>query len=202
MEIRIFNKIVRIPIATVILGALLLMVIGGMLFGKINIFGEKESATYTSECEVEEEIEEEPVREDICVYIVGCVKHQKVITISEGATVADVIEKVGGVTKKADLTAVNLAYRPKDGEMITIPSKSKKTVNDNNMAATEDSSKININSADKNALMSLSGIGEVTANKILEYRESNGPFSSIEDIKSVSGIGEAKFSAIKDNITV
>ena len=86
--------------------------------------------------------------------------------------------------------------------MITIPSKSKKTVNDNNMAATEDSSKININSADKNALMSLSGIGEVTANKILEYRERNGPFSSIEDIKSVSGIGEAKFSAIKDNITV
>lgn len=95
---------------------------------------------------------------------------------------------------------MNLAYILSDGEKIYIPN-----INDEDISTqsiTPVSSKVNINTATITQLTELNGIGESLANAIIEYRNENGKFKNIEDIKNVSGIGESKFANIKDYICV
>ena len=128
----------------------------------------------------------------------------------------DVIEAAGGVTEEADLRKVNLAYTVKDGQKIYIPNKKDledtedldiiseepgtEVIEEEN--ETKNNEIVNINTASKEELQSLPGIGESTANKIITYREQNGKFKAIEDIKNVSGIGDSKFETIKSHIKV
>ena len=116
----------------------------------------------------------------------------------------------GGELEDADLSRINLSSVLKDEQKITIPYK----VNEDDLAkpttyisqtpsnVSSTSSIININYANEIELQKLNGIGTSMAKKIIAYREETGYFNSIEDIKNVSGIGEAKFNKIKDNITV
>ena len=98
----------------------------------------------------------------------------------------------------ADLSRVNLATIVSDEQKIVIPAKIEfeEEAEDN-----EESGLVNINTASKEKLMSLNGVGESTAQKIIDYREENGYFNSVEDIMNVSGIGESKFNKIKEYIT-
>ena len=150
----------------------------------------------------------------IIVYVCGEVKESKVITLKENSRVSDAINAVGGFTKNADLTNINLAYILEDGEKIYIPKKGEE-LSDNYISSSSQNSsysnysssslqnnKININKATQTELETIPGIGPSTALKILNYREQNGKFSSVEDIKNVSGIGEAKYENMKDYITV
>ena len=132
--------------------------------------------------------------------------------------------KHGGVKEEADTEDINLAYRLEDGMKIHIPTKQEKQ-NANTVNSVEDTkekietyvttssgtavkeekketSKVNINTATQTQLETLPGIGPSTAIKILTYRKEKGKFKKIEDIKEVSGIGEAKFEKIKDFIAV
>ena len=152
----------------------------------------------------------------IIVYICGAVKESKVITLPEDSRISDAIDAVGGLTDDADLTNINLAYILEDGEKIYIPKKGEELQNEastvsssvqgssysNYSATSTKSNKININKATQTELETIPGVGPSTALKIIEYREQNGKFSSIEDIKNVSGIGDAKYKKMKDYITV
>ena len=124
--------------------------------------------------------------------------------MQSGDRISRLLELAGGATEDADLTSVNLAREVSDGEQIIIASTKAGTAASNvpSAASGEATGLININLADKAALMSLPGIGEVRAQAIISYREKNGSFKKIEDIKKVSGIKDGSFEKIKDLITV
>jgi len=148
----------------------------------------------------------------IYVHVVGEVKNPGVYEMSLGDRVFHAIDKAGGATEDADLTSIDLAEKLKDGEKIIVYSKemlnsnvdvSEKTASENQkMYFKSQSNLININTASREELETLPGIGEVLSQRIIDYRRTNGYFKSIEEIKEVSGIGEKKFEAIKDLITV
>ena len=150
--------------------------------------------------------------ENIKVYITGEINNSGVYELKKGSRVIDLIKLAGDLTKDGDLNAINPARTLKDGESITIPKKvlvNSLTEEDatSNDLSTSQSGKtkeglININKATKEELMELYGIGEVKAQAIIDYREENGSFVSIEDIKEVPGIGDKTFEKIKDKITV
>ena len=154
--------------------------------------------------------EDEPEKienEIIKVYVTGEVKNQGVIELEQGSRIVDAIEKAGGQTEEANLKNVNLAYELEDGQKIYIPNKSEENTNEiTDDGVTEIDSKendtININKANEKELQELNGIGESLASSIIKYREDNGKFKNIEDLKNVPGIGESKFSNIKEKIKV
>lgn len=172
---------------------------------------EKETISFSN---IEENIIEEPSEEyKIIVHITGEVKNEGVIKINEGGRISDAIEEAGGLTNNADIERVNLAYELEDGQKIYIPNKNDKEKENYITDGVEDivlpeedlgkgDGLININKADAEELQELNGIGETLAESIIAYRENNGKFKSIEDIKNVSGIGESKYEKIKDYIKI
>ncbi len=138
------------------------------------------------------------------VYISGEVVNPGVYNISIGDRIEDIIKYAGGTTKEANVTYINLAEKVIDEQHIIIPNneeaKSLESISSTN--TTLANSKININKAGTSELTMLNGIGEVTAKSIVEYREANGNFGSIEDIKRVSGIGEKTYEKFKDQIDI
>ena len=158
--------------------------------------------------DTEEIVEEPEEKEKIKVHIAGSVVSEGIVELEEGERVADAIDQAGGTTADANMDQVNLAYKVQDGQKIYIPN-----INEEEYEITEDmegiqniyetnSDIININTATQTELELLPGIGPSTASKIIKYREENGEFKTIDDIKNVSGIGDAKFESIKDQITV
>ena len=154
--------------------------------------------------------EDEPEKienETIKVYVTGEVKNQGVIELEQGSRIVDAIEKAGGQTEEANLKNVNLAYELEDGQKIYIPNKSEENTNeitDDGITGidSKENDTIDINKADEKELQELNGIGESLASSIIKYREENGKFKNIEDLKNVPGIGESKFSNIKEKIKV
>lgn len=131
----------------------------------------------------------------IFVYVCGEVNSPGVYQCKKGARLFEAIELAGGLTKEADLNSVNQAQVLEDGTKINILS-----INDSN--DTQGSSLININSATKEQLMTLPGIGESKADSIVAYREKRGSFKSLEDLKNVEGIKDGVFNKIVDLISV
>ncbi|WP_195937742.1 helix-hairpin-helix domain-containing protein [Romboutsia sp. 1001713B170131_170501_G6] len=145
---------------------------------------------------------------EIRIFVSGEVKNPGVVTIENSKRLIDAIDLLGGFTEEADLNKINLAMTIED-EMHYIIPKIGEEINNNNENATqnniksqEGNSKININIANVSDLDKLPGVGEATANKILNYREEKGQFKSIEEIKNVNGIGDKKYEDIKEMITI
>jgi competence protein ComEA len=153
-----------------------------------------------------------PTKEPIAVHVLGAVPRPGLYEFAEGARVQDAIDAAGGLLSSADVESLNLAALLEDGQQLNIPYKAgEEPSNDNGdespdlPGATEEPSSgdlININTASKDELASLPGIGETIAQRIIDYRDENGNFLSIEDIMNVSGIGPATFDDIKALITV
>lgn len=139
----------------------------------------------------------------VCVYLSGAINNTGLYKFNENTRLDEALNIIGGVKLEADLSKLNLGKVLYDSEKIVIPYKQKdiEFIEEDNIDNQTNSDKININEADTSLLMTLPGIGQATANKIVEYRK-NGSFESIEDIKKVSGIGESKFDKIKDKIAV
>lgn len=159
------------------------------------------------------EVHESTPYDVIYVYVVGEIKKPDVYEIADGAILKDLVEMAGGLTEKADREAINLASRLSGGMMIKIPAIGacdKSWIVDAGIASssevTTDSltkgAKVNINTASAAELCALPGIGQSTALKIISYRTENGKFAEITDIMKVAGIKNAKYSEIKDYITV
>ena len=157
-----------------------------------------------------EEIIESGEEEKIFVYVIGAVNNPGIVEAPLDSRLYEIIEIAGGFAENADETAINLAVTVTDEEKIIIPYKESATnqkestrINQLYKESTKTSSdKININTANIDELKTLSGIGQSTAEKIINYRKENSKFDKIEDIKNVSGIGDAKFNSIKDKIVV
>ena len=142
-------------------------------------------------------------------------KEPKLAELPQGSRVEDAIRQAGGVTESADLTSINRAALLSDGEKIYIPKRGEAvdpsvsggTVNEATGAAGSTGAgaltgKVNLNTADLSQLQTLPGVGPVTAQKIIDYRAQAGGFSSIEDLKNVSGIGDKTFEKMKDGVTI
>ena len=144
----------------------------------------------------------------ITVYVSGEVNSPGLVELPSDSRIADAIKACGDFTPLADKAKINLAQKLTDGMQIQVNSKtpinnSNEQVNDTNSNSPNNNSSsnlININTATKEDLDTLPGIGPATAQKIIDYRQEHGNFSSIEDIKNVKGIGEAKFSKMQDKI--
>lgn len=163
--------------------------------------------------ETEEILQENIIEtEYIKIHIAGEVRNSGIIELESGSRISDAIEKAGGITERANLDEVNLAYCLEDGQKLYIPSIEEKEVNyitedngENIIQETKSSSAgkiVNINKADKEDLETIPGVGPSMAEKIINYRTENGDFSSVEDLKNVSGIGEKKFESMKEYISV
>ena len=151
---------------------------------------------------------DETASESIFIDIGGAVNEPKLAELPSGSRVEDAIVAAGGLTDDADISSINRAEFLEDGEKIYIPEKlsdgdTEGSAENADMSPVDaNSGKISINSADSTDLQTLSGIGPVTAQKIIDYRTANGRFRSIEDIKNVSGIGDKTYEKIKDDITI
>ena len=142
----------------------------------------------------------------IVVYITGEVNKPDVYSLAKDSRLVDLVEKAGGFTDKAYIDDLNLAQLLNDGEKIVVQSIeniSEESLNVPQDAQTEeDEGMININTADKDKLDSLPGIGEKLADAIIAYRDEYGEFSSVDEIKEVDGIGDGIYEKIKDSITI
>lgn len=151
----------------------------------------------------------------------GAVASPAVYELAPDGIVQQAIEQAGGFTEEADTAVVNLALPLQDGMQIYVPTvdetaeQPQAVINSPTVrtagieldvagetAVATESEIVNINTADVAQLDTLPGIGPSTAEKIVEYRDTNGPFAAIDEIMSVSGIGPAKFEQIESFITV
>lgn len=150
---------------------------------------EKELVFTLPEAETAEETEAR-----LTVYVSGEVSAPGVYFFLPGDRAYLAVERAGGFTENADRDAVNLALPLKDGEQLKIPAK--RSGGETGAGPV----KININTADTETLTKLSGIGEAKAKAIIAYRQRNGPFEAPEELKNVSGIGEALYQNIAEDI--
>lgn len=200
-----------------IIAIILITIIG------IGIYCYTDAIENTNEEEIENILEvaqtnttKETEEKNIFVHIAGCVQKEGMLELSSNSRIADAIEKAGGLTQEADLSDINLAYLLEDGMKIYIPNQNERQENNEkteNTAKTESTPSmqiqdtntkqdvININTATQEELDTLPGIGPATAAKIIAYREEKGKFKQKEEIKEVSGIGEAKYEKMKEYIS-
>lgn len=147
-----------------------------------------------------------PTPSTVQVHVTGAVKNPGVYVLLENARNMDAITAAGGATSVADLERINLSEFIRDGQRVYIPYKDQpiptsERASTISLSPTEPTL-VNINTADADALMSLPGIGEVKAAAIIAYRESYGPFTSIETLLNVKGIGQATLEGLREHITL
>ena len=194
--------------------------------GKVTEFNKEEKENTTINANVEESKNDKEEKENkenkenkeeskemgtgIFVHIDGWIQNPGVYEIKENDRVNAIIEKAGGLKEGASIKSINLAARLSDGDKIYIPNREEEKqietteVKGNNTGTvkTTKNNKININKASITELKQITGIGESTANKIIDYRENVGKFKKIEDLKEVKGIGDSKYESIKYKITI
>ncbi|WP_018132364.1 helix-hairpin-helix domain-containing protein [Effusibacillus pohliae] len=137
---------------------------------------------------------------EVMVDVKGAVHSPGVYTLPAGARVVDAIQAAGGATEQADLQSVNLAQKLADGAPVLIPAKGEQASAAKPSVVAE--GKLNLNTATIEQLDALDGIGSTRAKAIVEYREKNGPFQSVDDLLKVKGFGPKLLDAIKDRLTV
>lgn len=135
------------------------------------------------------------VPDSIVVHVSGAVERPGLVTLAASARVADAVAGAGGAAVGADLGGMNLAASLRDGDQIVVPQKGAS----NPVAGAADRG-IDLNRATAAELEDLPGVGPVLAGRIVAYRDLHGPFTTVEDLLDVGGIGEAKLAAMRDAI--
>ncbi|MFD6092971.1 ComEA family DNA-binding protein [Oerskovia sp. NPDC060338] len=140
----------------------------------------------------------------VVVHVVGAVAAPGLVTVPEGSRVADALAAAGDATAEADLAGVNLAREVVDGEQIVVPRPGEAVAAAPGpvTGTGSEAGPVDLNSADQTALDALSGIGPVLAARIVEWREANGRFTSVEELGEVSGIGDALLARLRDQVRV
>ncbi len=160
------------------------------------------------------------IRKEIFVDIKGAVKHPGLYKAKSNQRLAYIIQQAGGLENNADVSKLNYAHKLSDQMMIYVPKQgenytgdviielqsedtmSSDTSNSNTTEVAEDNNKINLNTATKEQLTQLNGIGDKKAELIIAYRDEHGKFKTIDELKNVSGIGDKTFAVISDKLTV
>ena len=146
----------------------------------------------------------ESAAQKVSIYLCGAVVHPAVYEVPKGARLHEVLALAGGFSENAAQDAVNLAAVVEDGSMVRVPTVEEAARGTAEVLAEESavSGKVDLNRADKEALMRLPGVGERKAEQILAYRKEHGKFKSTEEIKKIPGIKEKAFEKLKDSIVV
>jgi competence protein ComEA len=137
-------------------------------------------------------------RPAIVVNVVGAVRRAGLYRLREGARVADAVRRAGGPTRRADIALVNLAAPLADGQQVVVPRRSPAGAGGAVPAA---GAKVSLASATLEQLDALPGIGPVTAQKILDWRQGHGPFRAVDDLDAIPGIGPARVEQLRDLVT-
>jgi competence protein ComEA len=159
-----------------------------------------------------------PTPQELVVYVCGAVHRPGVYHLAAGARIADLLSAAGGAAAKAELQAVNLAAKLVDGQQVVVPvrgatavaaaggstgaSGTSGTTASGASGSAGAAAPVNLNTATAAELDALPGVGPATAQKIIDYRTANGGFKSVDDLKNVSGIGDAKFATLQPLVTV
>ena len=144
-----------------------------------------------------------PIRADagpeLVVHVVGAVHRPGLYRFAPKSRVADAVARAGGATRHADLTLINLAAPLADGTQVVVPVKATPgSAPTAGGSATAPAGPVHLNTATLEQLDSLPGVGPVTAQKILDYRQKHGAFSSLEELDAIPGIGPARIEQLKD----
>jgi competence protein ComEA len=138
----------------------------------------------------------------VVVDVVGAVRRPGLYRLAQGARIADAVTRAGGATTKADLALINLAAPLADGEQVIVPRRgaaaSAAPAGAGSAAGAPSSGPVHLSTATLEQLDSLPGIGPVTAQKILDYRQKHGAFTSVDELDAVPGIGPARLDQLKD----
>lgn len=186
---------------------LLLAVVGICVCGGIWLYQEKQvqlAETIVSE-ETNDSLAQQTAETEegqIYIHIVGAVKKPGVYTFQKKPRVIEVVEKAGGFTKDAVTAEINQAELVEDGTQLTIASQKDSKERDGQQAGQAETTKVNLNTATKEQLMTLTGIGEAKAIAIIAYREEKGKIQKPEDLMNIPGIKEGVFDKIKSQICV
>ena len=143
----------------------------------------------------------------IRVYVSGAVRRPDVYELPPGTIIRDALAAAGGATSDADLDCINLALEVRDQQQVYVPRRGEASppspgASGGANARETTGVKVNINTATAAELETLPRIGPTMAQRIVEYRQANGPFKTVEDIQNVPGIGPTTFAGLKDLITV
>lgn len=138
------------------------------------------------------------------VHVAGAVRRPGVYRMRPGARVNDAVRRAGGATASADLAAVNLAAKVEDGRQVIVPQVAAAVgaVGAVGGATVAPGQPLNLNTATLEQLDTLDGVGPATAQKILDFREEQGGFGSVEDLGQVPGIGEKRLAALREKVRV
>jgi len=184
----------------------LVLIIGGLFYfnqNKTEDYSGVSFSNISNETNNKDEKAEDKHDEKIFVDVKGAVKHPGVFETTKDKRVKDLIEEAGGLLDDADTSTLNLSQRVKDQMVIYVlkHGEKPKQISDGG-SSSSNTDVININTANKEQLMKISGVGKTKAEAIISYREKNGDFKKKEDITKVRGIGKATFDKIKDKIEV
>jgi competence protein ComEA len=134
----------------------------------------------------------------VVVDVTGAVRRPGLYRLSEGSRVADAVARAGGATPKAQLELVNLAARVSDGEQVIVPRRGTAAASGGGSAAGAPTGPVHLNSATLEELDSLPGVGPVTAQKIVDFRQEHGAFGSVDELDAIPGIGPARLEQLRD----
>ena len=184
----------------------LVLIIGGLFYfnqNKTEDYSGVSFSNISNETNNKDEKAKDKHDEKIFVDVKGAVKHPGVFETTKDKRVKDLIEEAGGLLDDADTSTLNLSQKVKDQMVIYVlkHGEKPKQISDGSTSSTN-GDVININTANKEQLMKISGVGKTKAEAIISYREKNGDFKKKEDITKVRGIGKATFEKIKDKIEV
>ena len=184
----------------------LVLIIGGLFYfnqNKTEDYSGVSFSNISNETNNKDEKVENRHDEKIFVDVKGAVKHPGVFETTKDKRVKDLIEEAGGLLDDADTSTLNLSQKVKDQMVIYVlkHGEKPKQISDGG-SSSSNTDVININTANKEQLMKISGVGKTKAEAIISYREKNGDFKKKEDITKVHGIGKATFEKIKDKIEV
>ena len=184
----------------------LVLIIGGLFYfnqNKTEDYSGVSFSNISNETNNKDEKAENRHDEKIFVDVKGAVKHPGVFETTKDKRVRDLIEEAGGLLDDADTSTLNLSQKVKDQMVIYVlkHGEKPKQISDGG-SSSSNTDVININTANKEQLMKISGVGKTKAEAIISYREKNGDFKKKEDITKVRGIGKSTFEKIKDKIEV
>jgi competence protein ComEA len=134
----------------------------------------------------------------VFVHVVGAVRRPGLYRLTDGSRVADALRRAGGTTRKAQLELVNLAARLADGEQVVVPRRGSNAAAVGSEAPAGQSGPLHLNTATLEQLDSLPGVGPVTAQKILDWRQAHGAFGSVDELDAIPGIGPARLAQLRD----
>ena len=134
----------------------------------------------------------------VVVDVVGAVRHAGLYRLPQGSRIADAIARAGGATKHADVALVNLAAPVADGTQIVVPARAAPSAAAGSTSAPAPTGPVHLNTATLEDLDALPGVGPVTAQKILDYRQQHGAFSSVDELDAIPGIGPARLDTLRD----